>query len=255
MYLTLLTLSFYLTQATFAATGTVPNDPYTDHSQSIAAAQASAASAASASDAAASSAAATLIYQNTAGISSGNSNISLPDPCGPPIQAPGLMNSVSTCHLNVSVANITEPQAYGVQCLHDNTTYILDKNACFDAMDLMCDALCGFHAPPPRDQWVWSNQTGNCTFGFWLPTGGAPPPSYDRCTAQITAAMVDACVAPAYNVAAVNLKELPSATFNETTGQVEGGSGVPVDGGYLSFIMVAQGGGPGSSTPKSSDSK
>lgn len=61
--------------------------------------------------------------------------------------------------------------------------------------------------------------------------------------------MAQACVPPSYNVAAVNLKELPSATLNETTGQVEGGSGLPVDKGYPSFIMVAQGGGPGASTP------
>jgi len=245
----LLTLSLAFPPSSSATTGTVPNDPYRDQSRSIARAQASASFTAAAAAAQSSTAAATLLYQNTAGISSGNSNISLPDPCGPPDQAPGLMNSVSTCHLNVSVEDITKPQAYGVQCLHDNTTYILDEATCAKAMATICYTLCGFHGPPPRDQWVWSDEGGNCTFGFWLPTGGAPPPSYDRCSTQITAAMAQACTPPSYNVAAVNLKELPSATVNETTGQMEGGSGLPVDGGYLSFIMVAQGGGPRAWTP------
>lgn len=245
----ILIIALSLASTAFSSDGTYPDEADTDHAQSVAASHARASSASVAAVAASSASAAALVYWNTAGISSGNSNISLPDPCGPPVQAPGLMNSVSTCHLNVSVEDITKPQAYGVQCFHDNTTYILDENSCADAIESICSTLYGFHAPPDTDQWVWSDENGNCTFGFWLPSSAAPPPSYDRCSTQIMAAMMDACTPPAFNAAAVNLKVMPSATVNETTGQLEGGSGVPVDGGYLSFIMVAQGGGPGASTP------
>ncbi len=46
--------------------------------------------------------------------------------------------------------------------------------------------MAGFYGLPATDAWVVTpNQSGNCTFGFWLPKGGAPPPSYARCVDQI----------------------------------------------------------------------
>ena len=245
-------LNFAVKILAVVATGTYPyaENPVGDSDGHHHPASTSQSSDAEAAAAAASAAADATLVQNVAGISAGVSNLSLPDPCGPPLQAPGIEDSIATCHLNVSVSDTSMPQAYGVQCLHDNTTYILDEGTCTSALATICYTLSGGHGSPVKDQWVWSDETGNCTFGFWLPTGGAPPPSIERCQTQILAPMKDACQPPQFNVAAINLRELPSAKMNETTGVIKGNSGLPVDGGYLSFIMVAQGSGPGASTPK-----
>ncbi|KAL6719467.1 hypothetical protein ACLMJK_003707 [Lecanora helva] len=185
----------------------------------------------------ASSVSAALAAQSSAGISLDNPDNSLSDPCGPPSQPPGDASSKSTCHANVSVAETSSKQAYGVYCMNDKTGEALNHNSCDDAMWTICDMIAGgwgseYQTP---DRWTWSTQNGNCTFGYWLPKGGAPPPSPDRCRKQILAPMSEKCRGPEYNVGAVNLRKLPSADASGITG-----TGLPVDGQYPSYIMVAQ---------------
>ena len=176
--------------------------------------------------------------QNSAGISSGNVNNSLPDPCGPAVQNPEPAGSRSTCHTNVSVADTRYPSRYGVQCLNDGTGEVLDQNTCAGAIYTICYQISGLWSTryQATNQWIWSTENGNCTFGYWLPKGGAPPPSYDRCRDQIMAPMNDKCTGPDYNVGAINLKELPAA--DSRTGIVT--TGKALDGGWPSYIMVAQ---------------
>lgn len=195
------------------------------------------ASASAAISAAAARSSALIMDQIGAGISLGTTNDSLPDPCGPPDQLPGVSNSSSTCHHNVSVTNTTSKQYYGVHCLNDNTSEVLDQDACLYAKDTICKYMSGSLSTAYQitNKWIWSVQEGNCTFGYWLPEGGAPPPSYKRCSEQIMTPMNEACVGPTWNVGSINLKELPAANATAVTS-----TGKPVLGGWPSYIMVAQ---------------
>ena len=173
------------------------------------------------------------------GISSGTPNNTLPDPCGPPNQDPGAAGSKSTCHQNVSVADVTAKEEYGVFCINDNTGEVLDQGTCSDAMYTICDQITGSFGSgtgyQATNKWIWSTQDGNCTFGYYLPEGGAPPPSSERCYNQIITPMNSACQGPKYNVGAVNLAALPG--LDASGAQF---TGTAVNAGYPSYIMVAQ---------------
>ena len=191
----------------------------------------------SSSEVRASSALSALDAQKTAGISIGKPNDTLPDPCGPPNQPPGKANSASTCHANVSTADITSSEYYGVQCLTDDTGELIDMMSCSDSADTVCEQISGLWGSDYQttDKWIWSTEGGNCTFGYWLPEGGAPPPSKARCLNMIYGPMISACGEGLYNVGSVNLRERPSASANAITS-----NGTAVDPGWPSYIMVAQ---------------
>ena len=108
---------------------------------------------------------------NRNGISAGALVPANPDPCGPPTgQAPGAAaGSLSTCRANVSVANLGQPSAYGVQCANDGSGYTLEQTTCADSSITICDQISGlFGAEYQRtNTWIWSTQDGNCTFGYW----------------------------------------------------------------------------------------
>ncbi len=164
------------------------------------------------------------------------------DPCGPPLQAPLSSETCSTCHKNVTVTNTTSPLIYGITCSNDPTREPLNTTGCANAMISICYTMAGFYGLPATDAWVVTpNQSGNCTFGFWLPKGGAPPPSYARCGNQIFGVSAGTCMEPGFNVGSVNLRELPSAgALNVSVKVGEYGTGMPVDGAYPSYVMVAQ---------------
>jgi len=138
--------------------------------------------------------------------------------------------------LNVSVADITSQEYYGVQCLNDNTGEILQQGTCSDAIMTICDQMTGLlgSSYEVTNKWIWSTPGGNCTFGYWVPEGGAPAPSYDRCLKQIYGPMNDKCRGPEFNVGSINLRELPKAVNGVVT------NGMAVEPGYPSYIMVAQ---------------
>lgn len=173
---------------------------------------------------------------NNLGISSGIPDDTHADPCGPPSQ-PRLdagADEASTCHQNVSVAHLNQASSYGVQCQNDNTGYILNQTTCAAAMATVCFQIAGMQGSvyQATDKWFYSTWKDNCTFGYWLPSGGAPPPSLDRCYEQIMEPMNEACTEEkGWNVGSVNLKELPGVA----------GTGLPVDGTYPSYVMIAQG--------------
>ena len=183
--------------------------------------------------------------QAASGISFGTTNDSLPDPCGPPVQKAAPANSTSTCHVNVSIADTTTPTAYGVQCLNDESGYILNSTTCAAAQVDICDKISAATTvghplhDPPVNQWVWSATSGaNCTMGFWLSEGGAPVPSYMRCMTQIYQVMMEACNGEGgegkggWNGATVNMR-------NGTTTLADGDKPVVVAEGYASFVLGA----------------
>lgn len=168
------------------------------------------------------------------------------DPCGPPNTS---ANNISTCTRvtqpapqyggsTFSAASSlakSSPSLYGVNCLIDNTDEVLHYASCMSNYDDLCLQL--NQANPPRGQWLWSSGGPNCTFGAWIPADNktsAPIPSYPRCRNQILGPMADWCGLAnngRSNVAAVNLKALPSD---------KGETGAAVDEHYLSYLMVAQ---------------
>ena len=172
---------------------------------------------------------------NQIGISIGSPNPNLPDPCGPLSQPPGEANSKSTCHATVSTTNLSSQDYYGVQCQKDDTGEVLDRPSCEDSYMTMCYQIAGMWGGKYQvaDKWVWSTTQGNCTFGYWLPKDGAPPPSYDRCVTQIYRPMVESCGGD-YNVGSVNLKVVPSVKDGVM------GTGEAVDPAWPSYVMVAQ---------------
>ncbi|CAF9918039.1 MAG: hypothetical protein ALECFALPRED_000478 [Alectoria fallacina] len=174
---------------------------------------------------------------NRNGISAGALVPANPDPCGPPTgQAPGAAaGSLSTCRANVSVANLGQPSAYGVQCANDGSGYTLEQTTCADSSITICDQISGlFGAEYQRtNTWIWSTQDGNCTFGYWLPKNGAPPPSFERCQEQITSVINQYCMGPVFNAGGVNLNVFPSAGASNASS-----TGLPVDPLYPSYVML-----------------
>jgi len=180
--------------------------------------------------------AARYTINNNLGISQGIPNNAYQDPCGPTSQdrVNAGKNTRSTCHKNVSVSHLDHLNYYGVQCQNDNTGYILNQTTCLNAMATICLQISGMQgsAYQTNDKWIWSTWENNCTFGYWLPSNGAPAPSFQRCYEQIVAPINEACTQEAgWNVGSVNLRELP----------VKGSTGSPVDGSYPSYVMIAQG--------------
>ena len=196
-----------------------------------------------------------LSLDNDLGISTGIPNPELPDPCGPPIQAPGVANSSSTCHSEVITNRTKADQAYGATCLNEASaplpiTQELDVKACANAMIQICYALAGSYGEPPTDKWVFTNGSaldqygsfgseggGNCTAGFWLPKGGAPAPSFLRCVDGIFAPLVQACGGKVKNAGSIAGNGGPATGAVETVGY--GGS---VNLAVLPGFSVAQAG-------------
>ncbi|CAD6577445.1 MAG: hypothetical protein ASARMPRED_008281 [Alectoria sarmentosa] len=208
-------------------------DPSKPSTQPFSAAAIAAAAESAIASTAASAAQALEAAQNSVGISAGTLVAANPDPCGPPTgQAPG---SLSTCHANVSVANLGQPSAYGVQCANDGSGYTLEQSTCADSSITMCDQISGLYGAGYQrtDTWVWTTQDGNCTFGYWLPKNGAPPPSFERCQKQITSVINQYCAGPVFNAGGVNLKVFPGAGASNTSS-----TGLPVDPLYPSYVML-----------------
>ncbi|KAF6226152.1 hypothetical protein HO133_009018 [Letharia lupina] len=155
-----------------------------------------------------------VISQNNQGISAGAVVPANPDPCGPPTgQAPGVAGSLSTCHANVSVADLAQPSYYGVQCTNDNSGFTLEQGTCLDSL-------------------LTENPTDGEDINR-LPKGGAPPPSDGRCQEQITSVISQSCAGPVFNAGGVNVKEFPSAGASNTSS-----TGLPVDPMYPSYVMM-----------------
>lgn len=218
------------------------DDPHSTQPQNPA--QSSAAAARAAANAAEASAQA---HSNANGISYGEPNPKLPDPCGPPFQPPGPAESISTCHKDISVADVGAHTSYGVNCWNDTSKPALDVQSCEDSVYVLCNDISG--GDPlytVTNKWVWSSG-GNgekskgekCNFGFWLPEGGAPAPSRDRCVEQILHPMVNSCgESGTYNVGSVNVASdgLPKGL---ETGIVNGAADVvPVDDKYPAYVMI-----------------
>ena len=183
---------------------------------------------------------ATAAANNALGISVGSPNYTLPDPCGPPVQPPGEPSSKSTCDASLDISDLASPKYYGVQCRNDNSGETIDTNGCWssDAIQDICFQISGMYGSKYQDtgKWLWSTQTGNCTFGYWLPEGGAPPPSHERCEVDIYEPMITECGGRGdANVGSVNLRDIPSAN---ASGIMSNGTAVNSD--YPSYIMVAQ---------------
>ena len=175
-------------------------------------------------------------HGDSVGIASGSPNPSLPDPCGPPVQSPAAAESMSTCTQNVSVSDLSAHSYYGVNCWNDGSESALDLGTCSDAMMVICNHIStGGALYNVTDKWIWSTEGGNCTFGYWLPLGGAPAPSFDRCLDQIYSPMKENCVGPGFNVGSINIASggLPDGLVN---GKV--GTGVTVRGNYPSYVML-----------------
>lgn len=165
---------------------------------------AAASAAASISDAAAASAA--YAAATSAFATSGNYT----DACGPTIPDPTVEDSCDT-----PVEQVDSPAAYGVQCLNDTqTTAAINITSC----SILIPEMCSNQWQRPGE-WLWLTANG-CSIGSFLPpvsfVGAAPWPSSAQCEELIFASMVDECEYSGlpYNIAAVNLKILPTDQGN-----------------------------------------
>lgn len=148
-----------------------------------------------------------------------------PDACGPKIPDPRV---VDTC--DSFVEEVQAPHPYGVQCLNDGSNPALNVSSCEDLIPIMCTNQFQ-HA----GEWVWASQEG-CSLGSFLPpldmAGAAQWPQQINCEELIYGAMLVACTGGGtpYNVAAVNLQQLPNNTPN--------GKGAAVNGLYPSYLIA-----------------
>ena len=146
------------------------------------------------------------------------------DACGPKIPDPTVPDSCDT-----PVEQVDTPAAYGVQCLNDTSTNTaVNLTSCA----ILIPELCSNQWQNPGS-WVWLASNG-CAVGSYLPPatvqGAAKWPAEDQCEDLIYASMVDDCIysGDSWNIAAVNLKELPSSA---TIGQA-------VNAGYGSYLVA-----------------
>ena len=175
------------------------------------------------------------------------------DPCGPSVPDPRVLNSCSNSN-DSFLSNTTTggPEPYAVQCLSNGTTSDtnFDPNDCLALIPSVCARMTDDtpSAPYTQNKWIWFNTLG-CSIGYWLPgpyqgTNSAgqtvtvkPSRITDEvgCVAGIFESMFEVCfVSDKYDMATVNLAELPTET----------GTGVAAAGGsaqgYPSYIMAPQ---------------
>ena len=174
------------------------------------------------------------------------------DPCGPAVQDP---YTPPTCNDNRNgssvedfdnindlgydpsyVYQVATPAPYGVQCLNSSSSSasIKTKSCKLTTTDI-CEKIRSRHSP--HGKWVWSSIGGaGCAMGYWLPKydGSAPAPDTTRCEDGIYGTMLDLCTSlednyyGVFNIAAVNLEQLPSTN----------GTGIQVNAGYPSYIIA-----------------
>ena len=187
-----------------------------------------------------------VAYPNSIGISSGTPNISLPYPCGPANQVAAPANSVSTCKESVAINSTAFANAstYGVGCQYCNTSssiQVPNITTCENEIISLCYKMAGVYGAPATNDWVFGNAGGKCTLGFWLPEGGASPPSYERCVDQIFLLIANTCLDPKYNLGTVNIAKVPDIqAFNSSAKSGTCSTGFAVDADYPSYIMLAQ---------------
>ncbi|KAL6715329.1 hypothetical protein ACLMJK_007595 [Lecanora helva] len=148
-----------------------------------------------------------------------------PDQCGPKTPDPRV---VDTC--DSFVEKVSSPHPYGVQCLKDAAGTALNTTTCESLIQVMCT-----NEFQHAGEWVWATGDG-CSLGSYLPSetiqGAAQWPSQINCEELIYGAMLQACTenSQSYNVAAVNLINLPNAQS----------SGSQVNVGYPSYLIAQQ---------------
>lgn len=149
------------------------------------------------------------------------------DECGPPTKDPTVPDTCST-----PVETSDGPAAYGVQCLNDTLSpTAVNISSCA----ILIPELCSNQWQHPGE-WVWLTRNG-CSIGSFLPDKNSFPqgiaqwPSGDQCQELIYASMVDSCqyAGVPWNIAAVNIKKLPS--------DESGNSGAAVNPLYGSYIV------------------
>ena len=175
------------------------------------------------------------------------------DPCGPSVPDPRVINSCSNSD-NSFLSNTTTggPEPYAVQCLSNRTALdtVFNQDNCIALIPLICARMTDDTASAPytQNKWIWFNTQG-CSMGYWLPgpyqgTNSAgqkvtvkPARITDEggCEIEIFESMFDVCFdSDEYDMATVNLAELPSVT----------GTGAPAPGGsapgYPSYIIAPQ---------------
>lgn len=230
--LSLLSLLSFLTLASAAAltnTATATAPP-TNVNTAIATGPAANSAAASASLAPAESAAA---VSDAAAAVSGAAYASATGPvvdeCGPKIPDPNVEDS---CYSPVQ--RVDTPSAYGVLCQNDTISTPLNVTSCGELIPIMCAQE--WQQP---GQWLWISNN-ECSLGSFLSpyNGSAQWPSAIDCELLIYASMVNECAYSGipYNIASVNLKELPQ-NIGQGSNQVIG-TGAAVNVGYGSYIVA-----------------
>ena len=150
-----------------------------------------------------------------------------PDQCGPKTPDPRVPD---TCESYVEM--VQAPAPYGVQCLNDGSKPALNVSSCAELIPIMCTNQFQ-HA----GEWVWATQEG-CSLGSFLPGKDIPDqaswPPQVNCEELIYGSMLVACTGggTSYNVAAVNLQQLPSNN--------PGGRGQAVNAAYGSYIIAEE---------------
>lgn len=158
----------------------------------------------------------------------------LPPPAAPGTDACGPFDhrgdaGFSTCDTSVVPGG---PKAYGIVCGSDNSIPIQTKTTpCARAAQGMCTRL--VEGDLKTGGWEWSKDSprATCRIGIFISNimGAAPVPNYKRCLNQIFAPMIQGCFRGGFNIATVNLAELPDFTTNF--------SGRAVNEGYHAYVV------------------
>lgn len=196
------------------------------------------------------------IASQTQSLSFATVSVSIPvDPCGPSVPDPRVVDSCSNSDDSFMQNTTTGgPEPYAVQCLSNGTISdtSFDQDNCTSLIPSICTRMTSDTASAPytQNKWIWFSIQG-CSMGYWLPgpyqgTDSAgqkvtvkPARIANRgsCELAIFGSMLYVCLGGdqlQYNLATVNLAELPSET----------GTGAPAPGGsapgYPSYIVAPQ---------------
>ncbi|KAL8771321.1 MAG: hypothetical protein Q9209_003226 [Squamulea sp. 1 TL-2023] len=158
----------------------------------------------------------------------------LPPPASRGTDACGPFNHQGDAGFNTCFASVVPggPAPYGIVCGRDSSVERnLTTDNCGKAAKSMCSRMASGELS--KGEWHWTGDHTNslCRVGIFLSTdpAGAPQPNYRRCLNQIFQPMVFSCINDRYNVATVNIRQLPNVTLAYT--------GETVNSAYPAYIV------------------
>ncbi|KAL8721798.1 MAG: hypothetical protein Q9225_001598 [Loekoesia sp. 1 TL-2023] len=158
----------------------------------------------------------------------------LPPPASPGTDACGPFDHTGDAGFSTCTTSVVPggPAPYGIVCGRDsNITIPIKIDRCGGVAANMCAMLIQGKLSAGEWHWTADNLRAPCRAGIYLSAepSSAPLPNYKRCLDQIYQPMIMSCVNARYNVATVNIRQLPDYTTNF--------AGQAVNPRYPSFII------------------